>query len=765
MKDTYRPTAIAAGMLTLLTLGVLTALAPPTLALLPIWLIFCGLIAFSATFGIPMAGGEVSLLPMLSVAGYLVMGPVAAGWAACCGAILHSAARYHWAEALGALPRRTPIYTLNIMLANMAMHTASILAGSAVYAWLGGPLPLREASQANWIPLLGLVLAYLTVNYTLAGAFVVAWKKVSLPAYLGSLKRILVYEALPLIFTPLTALAYTRIGFLQLILFAAILVGASLIARNLDRASKRLERRVQELDSLQAVGQALSASLQTEAIIAAIYAQVSRLMPARNFYVALYDQEIDEVSFPLAVENGEQVHWRSRRAGSGLTEHILHTRTPLLISQNVTGYIEQLGIDHIGKGAECWLGVPITAGKESLGIIAVQSYTDPLAYDASHQEILCSIANQAAIAIQNARLYGRTDEALARRVQELNSILRTTREGILLLDLEWRVLAVNRALTDLVGVAQLELSGQPLTTQAQNQTLIELFGYTPQVLQADCDTLSAQALPLKQEVVVLGTEKRSIERTLTPVRTREGNINGWLLLFRDITEELELARLREDLTDMLVHDLRSPLTVVIGSLALMKRKDNAAFDQLLSMAQQNSERILSMVNELLDISKLESGQLPLHRGPVNIPALLQEVTERFAPLAVEAQITLEVEVAPGLPPLNADGEILRRVLSNLLDNAIKFTPDGGQVQLWARCEAQTKAGATLIGVSDSGPGIPAEAQSRIFEKFQQVAAIQGRRRGTGLGLAFCKLAVEAHGGRIWIESRPEQGATFIIALP
>ena len=760
MKTRVRPTAIAAGSIVLLILAALTWLHPPSLSQAPIWVLFCGLIAFAATFGIPMAGGAASLLPMLSVASFLVMGLTPAGWAAFCAAILNSITRYYLAIPLGASRRPNKRQTLNVILANGTMNTASILAGGAVYRWAGGALPFQEVSRANWLPLLGLALAYLITNYTLAGAFVVGWKMASLREYLNALKRILAYEALPLIFAPRAALIYTRIGFMQLAFFGAILVGASLIARNLDRTSKRLERRVQELDSLQAVGQALSSSLNIEAVVDAIYEQVRRLMPAANFFVALYNREANEVTFPLAVEEDVRVKWRARRAGEGLTEYLLRTQTPLLMRGNVAAQVRDLGITHIGKEAQCWLGVPILSGAESMGIIALQSFTQADAYDLSHQQLLSTIASQAAVAIKNAQLYKQTDQALAQRVQELDSILHTTQEGVLLLDPEWHVLAVNRALAKLTGCVRTEIQGNRLNTET-----LALFGYTPEALQAECVSLTRDTGDPTHETIIHTPERRALARTLAPVRSREGTIEGWLLIFRDITEEQQLAKFREDLTNMLVHDLRSPLTVIMGTLALMDRAKPEDFAQLRTMAQHNSERILKMVNELLDISKLESGQLILHPTNVDVAALLNEVSARFAPLATEAAITLESEIAPALPAISADSEILQRVLSNLVDNAIKFTPDGGRIRLAARCEAPDGPNALLLSVSDSGPGIPLEAQGRIFEKFKQAGNTPGRRRGTGLGLAFCRLAAEAHGGRIWVESTPGHGATFTIALP
>jgi len=246
-------------------------------------------------------------------------------------------------------------------------------------------------------------------------------------------------------------------------------------------------------------------------------------------------------------------------------------------------------------------------------------------------------------------------------------------------------------------------------------------------------------------------------------------ISGWLLVFRDITEEVKLARLREDMMHMLVHDLRSPLTVVTGSLDMIESsladQDTEDAEFLLMMARRGSDRMLRLVNDLLDISKLESGQLILHPESIDAESMLNETAIRTTPLATEARITVEIAAAPGLPPLYVDVGFIGRVLNNLVDNAIKFTPDEGVVRLWARLDPEHTPPAMLVGVSDTGPGIPPEEQNRLFEKFQQISSVKGRRAGTGLGLPFCKLAVEAHGGRIWVESEVGRGSTFVMRLP
>ncbi|MBN1246312.1 MAG: GAF domain-containing protein, partial [Anaerolineae bacterium] len=537
---------------------------------------------------------------------------------------------------------------------------------------------------------------------------------------------------------------------------------------------RRLQRRVTELGSLQAVGQALSASLDVEVIVTAIYDQVANLMPTPSFYLALYDAQLDEVSFPMVIDEGVPRQSEARRARHGLTEYVLETGEPLLLAEDVRESVAALGLEHIGRPAQCWLGIPIVAGDEVLGMMALQSYDQARLYDQSHVEILQTIAAQAAVAIQNARLYERTDEALARRVQELDSVLRTTQDGVLLIDLEWRVLAVNRALANLVGIAQRDFARHPIDAlRPGGEPLIALIHYTPEALTRDCARLMSGAVDEIQDVVVFGRAAQAsslhVARTLTPVRDNHGEVNGWLLVFRDLTEELELARLREDMIDMLVHDLRSPLSLVMASLGMLQEasdhQDGEQIDRLLSIAQRSSDRILTLIDQLLDISQLERGQLPMKLESTAVDGLLREVSSRYLPVAAAHGIAFDSRADEGLPMVFVDRALIVRVLSNLVDNALKFTPDGGDVTIWSTPDEEDSSGKIRIAVRDTGPGIPVESWPQLFEKFQQVPNIRGRRRGTGLGLPFCRLVVEAHGGKIWVDSRVGEGSTFLFTLP
>ncbi len=764
--------AVAAGVVTFGLLVWLTIQAPLDGSNTAPGFVFGVLLVLTTTFGVQLVEGEVSLLPMTALAAYLVMGAVPTAWAALLATLAHGLVRLLWAEQLGLPQRPDPPELAGLTAANVSMHTASILLGDVVYSSLGGSTPLSSFDLSIILPFVCLSLTYLTVNYTLAGAYIAARGPGVLRDYVRSMPKLMTYEGVPMLLSPLMALIYTRLGLPSLALVSLALGMVSLITRSLALTSRRLERRLGELGSLQVVGQALSSSLQVGEVLEAIYDQVRRLMPARSFYVALYDAESDEVSFPLATEDGQRVSWRSRQAGNGLTEYVLRTRTPLLIDGEVAPVAKRLGAEEVGTPAVCWLGVPLLSGEEVLGVITVQSHSTPGAYDISHLEVLETIAAQAALAIQNARLYARTDQALNRRVQELGSILRTTREGILLWDPAWRALAANAALAKLTGIPQSEWLGQQLADSGPQKgvSLLSYLGYSTGALQAACEALAQENAVAQREILVLpASETVHVERTLSPVRDDTGSVSGWLLTLRDVTEEVELGRLRDQMGRMLVHDLRSPLVVIKGGLDMLdlirRDEDPEDFDKLLSLTQRTTEQTLHMVNDLLDISRLESGQQVLHQEPAVLEDLLQSVVAPFDLLTDSAELTLDLDLEPDLPLVLVDLHLMRRTLSNLVDNAIKFTPEGGRVQVWARTDGEQAPGAVLVGVTDSGPGIPSDRQERLFDTYQGGNSTMGRRPGSGIGLAFCKLAVEAHGGRIRVDSEPGQGSTFLLTMP
>lgn len=223
----------------------------------------------------------------------------------------------------------------------------------------------------------------------------------------------------------------------------------------------------------------------------------------------------------------------------------------------------------------------------------------------------------------------------------------------------------------------------------------------------------------------------------------------------------EVERLRDDMRNMIVHDLRTPLTsVIVGVEMLEKQGDlNEVQREMMTIAVGGGKTLLGMINDLLDVEKMESGSTQLQYSEVTAESLVASAIEQVVSLAQECDTTLLADIEDDLPSFPADEQMLSRILVNLIANAIKFTP-GGAVTVTA-----SEAGSSTIrfAIRDTGDGIPSEAFERIFEKFGQLGS--KTRVGTGLGLAFCKLAVEAHGGRIEVESKPTVGSTFSFTIP
>jgi NtrC-family two-component system sensor histidine kinase KinB len=744
--------------------------APLDRLLIPPILIFTLLIYLSARLGVPLAGGWVSILPMAWFAALLILGRLPAALAAYAGSWLNALARWRFPPGDDGEAPPAGWEGLSVASANSWIQTLAVWAAGSLLLALGRQIPLSNLTPDSFKGLVVGGIILLAVNYALAGIYLGGRSLRALAEYGRQIPRLIFLEGLPLLLAPILALTYTRIGVSAFLVLATTLVVAALITRNLTRASRRLQRQVQQLDSLQAIGRTLSQSLELETILAAIHQGVARLMPADNFFVALYDAGTDEVSFPLSFDDGERSYYRPRRAGSGLTEYVLHSKQALLATaaeiQNLSGE----AVKEVGRPAQCWLGVPMIAGEGPLGVIVVQSYQTTDRYEECDREVLQTIASQAAVAIQNARMYALTDRALAQRLKQLELILQNSREGIVLFDPEWHILAANRAAASFshIPVADLEHPGAAeLAAQAQWRHALGLE-ILPRRL-AD-DSGASQDSWTQKPIVLPGSPDRPLEQTVAAVRGGDGKVAGWLLVLRDLSEEQAIDRQRDELTHMLIHDLRSPLMVISGSIDMIEASLQEGRDDwrdLAGLARKSIDRLMRLIENLLDINRLESGEMPLKTALLGVRPLLEDVVWQLSPLATAAHLTITREVDPDLPLILADPAHMARVISNLLDNAIKFTPQGGRIRVWARRALAPHPEGLLIGINDSGPGVADELKPHLFAKFQQAEDPSHPQAGTGLGLPYCRLAIEAQGGRIWLEkpSSGYPGAHFVVWLP
>jgi signal transduction histidine kinase len=390
------------------------------------------------------------------------------------------------------------------------------------------------------------------------------------------------------------------------------------------------------------------------------------------------------------------------------------------------------------------LTVPLLSGARELGVMSFA----PDAMQPEDARLAESLAEAVALALEHARLYGETSAQRAR----LAAVLESSRDGLLLLGQAGHVLLLNPA-----GARHLGLAGQ--ATDWIGRLVAEMATALAPDAAETATVLRALADGAHQGVLG-GTWTPGasvIEWLALPVPAV-----GRLLVLRDVTQVRQAERLREALVHLMVHDLRSPLGSVLAALDMLAEAlgPSAKDAELVQLARVSAQRQLALIDAILDVSRIEQGEVPLARRRVALTELVTEVVRLSAPNAAVKGVELRAEAPQDVPEVSIDRDLIARVLENLVANAIRFSPAGGDVRV--RVEPHGHAGVR-VSVSDGGPGVSPDVLPRLFEKF---AAGSHRGHGSGLGLAFCRLAVEAHGGRIVLEERAVSGlTTFTFTLP
>ena len=353
----------------------------------------------------------------------------------------------------------------------------------------------------------------------------------------------------------------------------------------------------------------------------------------------------------------------------------------------------------------------------------------------------------------------------------MRTILDTTASAILLLDRSGVVVECNRSAEHLLGIGAETALGKHIS--AMFMSMASSGGMN---LSQTAITEFAQSLREYPD----RSSERQVERSLngtslfltenlTPVRNEADEIIGHLLVYRDVTDQVYNAQYREQVTHMVIHDLRGPLWSIMSGIDLAQDDLRAIPEaepvlRLLEISANSAQNLMRLVESLLDINRLEQGQFPLNRAPVSPADLVESACAALDSAFKAAPINLRVDCDTALPLIDVDQDMMRRVLINLMDNALRHTPMQGEILV----RAVARRSDILFLVADSGPGIPLDMREDVFKRYRQVAQNRPQRggRGLGLGLAFCKLAVEAHGGRIAVEpTGPLPGATFSVSLP
>ncbi len=401
------------------------------------------------------------------------------------------------------------------------------------------------------------------------------------------------------------------------------------------------------------------------------------------------------------------------------------------------------------------LAVPIQRGEQMLGILDVES--DQLdGFQDEDIRLAESLAETIGLALDNAQLFRVIEDERSR----LQALIQSNRDGVILVGIDQQILVMNQPAHELLRLPDTPADWVNRSVMA---ALAELFEYAPLAAQATMGGMrymnQGTDPPSAGEIEV---EPRTLRWHNLPVKVGDKPI-GRLLSLHDITDERLLEQTRNDLTHMMVHDLRNPLNNIYGAQKLLVDLGSLNDEQIqvLEVAMASTQRMVDLVKEILDISRLESGHMPLEREPISIDNIIQQTLESQRPQATSKDIRLTSEIPPDLSPVSADRSLIERVLQNLVGNALKFTPLGGTVLITAGQDVEAQ-NQLFIRVQDTGPGIPKDVQDRIFQKF---TTGNQTGSGSGLGLAFSKMVVEAHNGRIWAKSWPDQGATFTFTLP
>ncbi len=427
--------------------------------------------------------------------------------------------------------------------------------------------------------------------------------------------------------------------------------------------------------------------------------------------------------------------------------------------------LELLQVNHSGP----LLIQPLTRQDRTVGVFVAYNDRPTATFSPEQQKLAASIAVQIAGAVENRRLYNalqakaqELSDLLAVRVRELRreeAILESMSEGILVLSDEKTIILLNRAAEELLGVKREQLKGRSLQELQQKQALRDKLPF---------DLLNGE-IP-DEATFELG--ERRIRIHASSVVTDDAQVIGKVIILQDITRESMAEEAKREFIASISHELRTPLTAIKGytevMLAGMAGKMPPAFTQFLNVIHENTTRMNSLTDNLISVSEIERGHIGLNYQTVDVQQIIGSVVKRYQERLHERELKLTLDYPDDLPEIEVDPNRLRHIIDNLLSNAIKFTYPKGEIRIGARSILGPMGKPTYLSlwISDTGVGIPIEEQSKIWERFYRADnPLSLEAGGLGIGLTITKALVEAHQGRVWVDSTVDHGSTFTVLLP
>jgi PAS domain S-box-containing protein len=403
------------------------------------------------------------------------------------------------------------------------------------------------------------------------------------------------------------------------------------------------------------------------------------------------------------------------------------------------------------------VGLPLIARKQVIGVIFIfRNYSG--VFSANDTALLQSFADQAAIAVQNARLYTQVSQ----EKQRLDALLDSAADGILILAPDHSIERANPAFVRMIGVSIENIRGQAhekiLSWHEHKDGLTleqaEAGGWplTPNAtLYVEGDLERPNHMPLPVGV------------TYAPLFSAEGNLLNIVATVRDITRFREAEELKSTFISVISHELKTPVALIKGYASTLRREDAhwdpAIVKDGLDVIEEEADRLTELIENLLDATRLQAGVLSINLSDVSLDALARRLADRFS--TQSSQHTILVDFPADFPVILADEDRISQVFTNLLSNAIKYSPQGGEI----RISGQVRPEQVILCVSDQGPGIEPDDIPHVFDRFFRSVNASRTTKGAGLGLYLARAVVEAHGGRIWVDSKPDQGARICFSLP
>lgn len=539
------------------------------------------------------------------------------------------------------------------------------------------------------------------------------------------------------------------------------IAGAIANARLYERAQTRLH----QLTVLQDTSRAIIAQLDYDQVLRTVLSNASSLLGTSMGAVFVPDERGELLAIRAAVGLSDQYVREIRVArGEGCVGRVVAAARPMAVSDIATDpTMRSLREGPIPPEFRSILAVPLIHQGQVLGALCVYA-AEPRHWSPLDAELLLVFASQAANAMQNVVLFDR----LRAEKATLATTIQSMSDGLIVTDANGAIILANPVAERMFNVAFSARMGQNLedALAASPYNVRRRSGDpAPGWLQA----VLRDGAPLRGELEVRGAARVALEFSFLPVIGAGYIITGGLAVFHDITELRRLNDLKTDFISMVSHELRTPLTSIKGFVKLVLVEDLGPLTpqqrECLAIADSEADRLTQLIDDLLDTSRIDAGKMTFTWEELDVRELVEQVLHTMRPQIADQQLTVQVSLPEQAPAVRGDRQRLIQILTNLIGNALKFTPPGGRVDI----TATVAPGKLVVSVADTGIGIPPHALDHIFERFYQVdrgeQADAPDASGAGLGLAITRQLVELHGGRIWAQSAPGAGATFTFTLP